>query len=157
VEPSAGLFENRRDASVESTTTMVEDALIELGHFVNDCRADAPGALRAWRVQKGSATVRITITDAPDYPHLCVVAPVMRTDTRVDVLSLYRRLLELNCDTIAGTAFAVRRNEVLLVSERSVLDLDQSEVIDLIRRVQEYADKYDDELVAEFGGKLGGD
>ncbi len=156
MEPSAGLFENRRESSVESVTTMVEDVLIELGHFVNDCRVDAPNTLRAWRVQKGSATVRISLVDAPSYPRLSIVAPVMRTDAKVNVLSLYRRLLELNCDEVAGAAFAVRRNEVLLKTERSILDLDQSEVLDLIRRVQEYADKYDDELVAEFGGKLGG-
>lgn len=155
MEPSAGLFENRRESSVDSVTTMVEDVLIELGHFVNDCRVDAPNALRAWRVRKGSATVRITLVDAPSYPHLSIAAPVMRTDSKVNVLSLYRRLLELNCDAVTGAAFAVRRNEVLLRTERSILDLDQSEVLDLIRRVQEYADKYDDELVAEFGGKLG--
>ena len=156
MEPSAGLFENHHAASIESTAALVEDVLIELGHFVNDCRAEVPNTLRAWQVHKGSALVRIAIVEGADHPNLSVVAPVMRTDARVDVLSLYRRLLELNCDAVSGVAFGVRRNEVLLTGERSVLDLDQSEVFDLIRRVQEYADHYDDELVAEFGGKPGG-
>ena len=64
--------------------------------------------------------------------------------------------VQLNCDAISGAAFAVRQNEVLLVSKRSVVDLDRSEVYDLIRRVQEYADEYDNKLVDEFGGRLGG-
>ena len=55
-----------------------------------------------------------------------------------------------------GIAFAIRQNEVVLVAERSTLDLDRSEVFQMIERVQECADHYDDALVDEFGGRLGG-
>ena len=43
---------------------------------------------------------------------------------------------------------------MLIVAERSTLDLDRSEVLDLIGRITAYADQYDDELVAAFGGAL---
>jgi hypothetical protein len=44
---------------------------------------------------------------------------------------------------------------VLLVGERSTLDIDRSEVLDLIRRITTYADEHDDVLVARFGGAMG--
>ena len=159
VEPSAGLFENRREATIQSTTAMVEDVLIALGHFVNECRADTPDVIRGWRMVKGSASIRITLIDSDQpgaLPYLRVVAPVLTTDARVDIGKLYRRLLTLNFREVKGVAFAAQQNEILLVSERSTLDLDRSEVDDLIGRVAEYADKYDNVLVDEFGGRLGG-
>ena len=44
---------------------------------------------------------------------------------------------------------------MLLLGERSTLELDRSEVLELIRRVTTYADDHDDMLVARFGGTLG--
>ncbi len=158
MEPSSGLFENRREANLTSIAAMVEDVLIELGHFVNECRVDTPGATHAWRIFKGSASVRISLFDDASEvnPSIRVAAAVMTTDARVDINKLYRYLLTLNNQEVKGAAFAAQQNEILLVAERSSLDLDRSEVHDLIHRVQEYADKYDDELVNEFGGRLGG-
>jgi|GEM_PF-640861 len=164
-EPSIGLFENEREANLSSTVAMIEDVLVELGHFLNECRVDMPkreatGVLEAaeyreWRVIKGSASIRIALVDREDFLKLRVVSPVLTVDAGVDTAALYTHLLQLNCEAIAGAAFAVSGPEVLLVAERSTLDLDRSEVLDLIRRVQNYADDHDDQLVARFGGQLG--
>jgi len=165
-EPSIGLFENEREANLSSTVAMIEDVLVELGHFLNECRVDAPsgeasGFLaaaehREWRVVKGSASIRITLIDRDDFLKLRVVAPVMTFDENVDKTALFTRLLSLNTEAVFGAAFALNDTEAVLVSERSTLDLDRSEVLDLIRRVEDYADYYDDKLVEEFGGRLGG-
>jgi hypothetical protein len=155
-QPTLGLFENTRDTNLHSSEQMVEDVLLELGHFLNDARIEQPGARRAWRVFKGSASVRITLIDRDDFVHLRVVAPIMTTDDSVDLAALYRRLLTMNADEIHGAAFAVAGPEVQLVAERSTIDLDRGEVLDLVRRIQSYADEYDDNLVANFGGRLGG-
>ncbi len=156
MESNLGLFDNGREANLSSTVSMVEDVLVELGHFLNECRVEVAGTLHAWRVVKGSASVRISLTRSDHYATLRVAAPVMTTDARVDHLALYRKLLVLNLDALSGAAFAARQSEVLLVAERSTLDLDRSEVLDLIRHVQEYTDHYDNLLVEEFGGRLGG-
>ena len=42
---------------------------------------------------------------------------------------------------------------MVIVSERTTLDLDLSEVRDMVRRVGYYADYYDDLLVTEYGGQ----
>jgi len=155
VDPNLGIFDNAGQTNLASTVTMVEDVLIELGHFVNECRVAPGDAEYAWRVVKGSAVARISLSSAEPYAQLRIVAPVMTTDARVDVAKLYRHLLNLNYTRLIGAAFATRQNEVVIVAERSTLDLDRSEVRDLIERVQQYADDYDDVLVEEFGGRVG--
>jgi hypothetical protein len=80
---------------------------------------------------------------------------VMTLDTKVDRAALYAHLLDANT-RLCGAAYATDGDRVLLVSERSTLDLDRSEVRDVIRTVLGYADDHDEALVARFGGRLGG-
>jgi hypothetical protein len=152
------LFENSREINLNSAVMMVEDVLIALGHFVNDCRVEDPQALRAWRVAKGSAHIAIQVVERPDHPHLRVISAVMRLAPGSDPslrADLHADLLARNAD-LAGVAFAARGDQVLLVAERTTLDLDRSEVHDLIRRVSEQADAVDNALVASYGGTIGG-
>jgi hypothetical protein len=153
---ASGLFQNQREINLASTISMIEDVLVELGHFVNDCRADAPGAIRSWRVRKGSATVRISLLERADFTHLRISSAVMHIDGAVPRVALYGALLEKNAE-LTGAAFALRGDTVILQNERSTLDLDRSEVLDLITRVTKYADDLDDTLVERFGGALGGE
>jgi hypothetical protein len=153
---SSALFGNQREVNLASTVAMIEDVLVELGHFLNQCRDDREGAIRSWKVHKGSATVRISVIDGDDFSHLRVAAPVMTLAATTDRAALFGHLLELNRE-LCGAAFAVAGPQVMIVSERSTLDLDRSEVMDTIARVQRYADDHDDGLVADFGGALGGD
>ncbi len=149
------LFANQREANLHSTIALVEEVLGELGHAAEASRAHAEGASHAWQIAKGSATARIALVDRAEFTHLRVTAAVMTFDAKVDRTALFAHLLELN-DELAGAAFALRGNLVLLVAERSTLDLDRSEVLELIRRVTVTADDHDDALVARFGGVHGG-
>jgi hypothetical protein len=154
--PSAQLFDNHREVNLASTVAMIEDLLIERGYFLNDARSEVPGTIRAWTVAKGSASVRISVLERPDFPHLRVASAVFRPPPGVDKLQLYSQLLTHNGE-LCGAAFAITGNQVLLVAERSTLDLDRSELAEMVTRVQTYADDFDDVLVAEYGGELGGD
>lgn len=150
------LFADGREANIKSTIAMVEDVLLELGHFVNDCRAQPErDEQHAWQVRRGSATVRIEIGLRDENPHLRVVSTVLTLDEHVDQAALFRRLLSLNRTVLCSAAFALDDAYVQIVTERPTLDMDRSEVFDLIRRIELYADEYDDRLVEEFGGTLG--
>jgi 5,10-methylenetetrahydrofolate reductase len=78
----------------------------------------------------------------------------MTLDSKVDRAALFAHLLELNV-ALCGNAFALDGDQVVLVAERSSLDLDRSELVDIIRRVTTNADHHDDLLVSKFGGTLG--
>lgn len=146
------LFANQRESNLASTLALVEEVLGELGHDAAESR-DA-GAPNTWLVRQGSALTKISLVDRTEFTHLRVCSTVMTIDDKVDRGALHAHLLALN-GSLCGAAFATEGEHVLLLSERSTLDLDRSEVRDLIRRVTRYADDHDDALVAKFGGKLG--
>ena len=147
------LFANQRETALASAVALVEQVLIELGHTPAAVRLGELDA-HAWRIAKGSAITRVTVVQRAAFPHLRVSAVVMTLDAAVDCAALFGHLLELNAG-LAGVAFAADGDQVLLVSERSTLDLDLSEVRDAIERVTTYSDEHDDVLVARFGGRVG--
>ncbi|HEU4614609.1 MAG TPA: YbjN domain-containing protein [Kofleriaceae bacterium] len=148
------LFANQRESNLASTVALVEAVLAELGHDAAAGRVDSGGALHAWQVRKGSALTRISLVARTEFTHLRVCSIVMTVDGKVDRAALHAHLLELNAG-LCGAAFATDGDQVLLLAERSTLDLDRSEVRELIKRVTTYADDHDDVLVARFGGVLG--
>jgi len=149
---SSALFANQRETNLASTVALVEAALVELGHRGD--RIKDTTALHAWQLHKGSSLARVTLIHRSEFTHLRVCATVMTLDPRVDRMALFTHLLDLNAG-LCGAAFATDGDHVLLVGERSTLDLDRSEVLDLIKRVITVADEHDDVLVARFGGRLG--
>jgi len=148
------LFANHRETTLASTVALVEQVLTDLGYPPAASRLGESSGTRAWRLVKGSATTRVTVVQRSTFPHLRVSAVVMTLDASVDRAALFAHLLDLNA-TLCGVAFAIEADHVLLVTERSTLDLDYSEVRDSIERVATYADEHDDVLVARFGGRVG--
>jgi hypothetical protein len=148
------LFANQRETNLSSTVQLVEAALAELGHPAPNSRVKDATALHAWQIPKGSAVTRIVLLNRAEFTHIRVCAIVMTLDPKVDRPALHQHLLELN-GALCGAAFATEGDQVLLLGERSTLDLDRSEVLELIRRVTTYADDHDDVLVARFGGAIG--
>lgn len=149
------LFANQRETNLQSMVALIDEVLGELGHDPAASRVTEPQTLHAWRIRKGSALTRVTLVERAEFSHLRVCSIVMTLDGDVDRAALHQKLLELNA-TLCGAAFAIDESDhVLLLAERSCLDLDRSEVRELIRRVTTYADDHDDTLVAWFGGKMG--
>ena len=153
------LFANHRETNLISAVALVEQVLGDLGYPPADHRVSEPGASHVWRLVRGSAITRVAVVERSEivhakFPHLRISAIVMTLDAAVDRAALFAHLLELNA-RLCGVAFAIDGDHVLLVSERSTLDLDDSEVRDAIERVTTYADEHDDALVARFGGRVG--
>ena len=151
---SSALFANQRETNLASTIALVEATLDELGHPAPGSRTKDASVLCAWQIPKGSALTRVTLIHRSEFTHLRVSAMVLRIDAKLDRAALFAHLLDLNAG-LCGAAFATDGDQVLLVAERSTLDLDRSEVLELIRRVTTYADEHDDVLIARFGGRRG--
>lgn len=136
---------------------MVEEVICGLDLVPEENRIPTEEESLAWGLLKGSAEVFIFIlpgTSEEDYHTLQVVSPVMRLpESPANQTALLRRLLELNAQVLSGAAFGVKGDTVVLVADRSTQDINSSEVRDMILRVGFFADKYDDELVRQFGGR----
>ena len=109
----------------------------------------------AWQISRGSADIIIAINPpAGDKVsgRIRIVSPIVKfkTDLPKDLMT---RLLELNGTRLPGVAFGMLGDSVVvLVTERSVAELDRAEVEEMLGAIGFYGDKYDDLLVNEFGG-----
>ena len=148
------LFANQRETNLASTLALVEEVLRELGHDPAASRCTDDSALHAWRIEKGPAAARVSLVARTEFTHLRVAAIVMTVDDKVDRPALHAQLLDRNLD-LCGAAFATDRQHVLLVAERTTLDLDRSEIKDAILRVMTYADDFGEMLVGKLGGSIG--
>ena len=145
---SKALFANQRETNLASTVALVDEVLAGRGHVE---RLEDPAALHAWKIGTGA---RLALLHRSEFTHIRVEAIVMTLDAQVDRTKLFGELLDLNAQ-LTGAAFATAHDRVLLVSERSTLDLDRSEVTELIAHVLEYADHYAPVLVTRHGGARG--
>jgi hypothetical protein len=152
------LFENRQAVNLRACEQMVEAVLTHMGVDPAESRlprsegaADNEGP--SWGLTCGSAHLFVFLTSSPNSEdnYIHVVAPVFRPPDDAGS-ALWRRLLELNGRVLTCAAFGLRDGEVVVTTDRSTQDLDRGEIEDMIRRIGDYADLYDDTLVQEFGG-----
>lgn len=101
-------------------------------------------------VQRGSATIGINVLESQGV--LMVFAPIMPVPV-TGREAFYRRLLELSFVTTSDASFAVNshQDEVVVRCLRRLSALDYEEFEDILATVGEVADRWDDELIREFG------
>ena len=138
---------------VSRAVDLVEHVIRGLGIDPGASRTEREGHV-SFALRRGSARILVAI-HAPNAElpegRLRVVAPVVHLPPPDREAPLLRRVLEANATELVGAAFAISGGEIVVVSERSVRDLDASEVDAMIRNVGRTADRYDDELAAHFG------
>lgn len=153
------LFGDSSATDVERAVALVEQVIRGLGIDPSASRTDRDGHV-SFALRRGSARILIAVhspSAALPEGRLRVVAPVVVLPPPDREHALFRRLLEANASELVGSAFAVSGEEVVVVTERSVRDLDASEVDSMIRTVGRVADRYDDELATSFGASRSGD
>jgi len=148
----SSLFGNPQEANLKACEHMVEAVLSERGLDPDKTRIQSVAG-PAWGMSQGSAEVYIFLSSTASDNFIQVVSPVMRpTAESMTSTALMQRLLELNANELTGASFGLRDHKVVLTADRSTVGLDRVEVEDMIRRVADYADHYDDVLTEEFGG-----
>jgi hypothetical protein len=102
------------------------------------------------QVQRGSATIGVNVLDEQGV--LMVFSPVM-TIPVTGREAFYRRLLELSFVTTSDAAFAINapQDEVVVRCLRRLSALDYEEFEDIVATVGEVADRWDEQLVRQFG------
>lgn len=138
----------------EEAVALVERSIRALGVDPQQTRLAAEGGVSRYSLKRGSAGIIVSVhppTAGREEGRLRIVAPVVRAPESDRQAALFRRLLEANAEELEGVAFGLLDDEVVLVAERSVRDLDASEVDRMIRAVGNGADRFDDLLAEEFG------
>jgi hypothetical protein len=136
------LFSNKQEANLRSCIRMIEDALTSLGHPPDNSRSESDDDMPAWRVESGGVRVDVHLGITDEKNVLRVMATVATVPPGAGEARIFRKLLELNADEVKGVAFGLVGNDIVLVSERSTIDLDPSEVEDILRRIEKFAAHY---------------
>lgn len=147
------LFGDHAESARRRAVELVEQTIEALGVDAGQARVGSADEPR-WVLRRGSASVVVSIhspSDGAPAGTVRVLAPVVRLPDEGKQPALFRRLLEANAHELVGVAFGIREGDVVLVSERSLQDLDGSEIDSTVRTIGRVADRYDDALAREFG------
>lgn len=134
----------------ERAVQLVEAVIRTLGLDPATARIPGDEATVAYALKRGSARIVVAVHRTEAGGTFRVLSPCVRIDASTPP-ELFRHLLELNARELVGAAFGIFGDEVVVVAERSVADLDASEVESTIRTVGRIGDRYDDALARRFG------
>lgn len=102
------------------------------------------------QIQRGSATIGINVLEEQGV--LMVFSPIMKVPV-TGREAFYRHLLGLSFVATSDASFAINepRDEVVVRCLRRLSALDYEEFEDILATVGEVADRFDDELIREYG------
>jgi hypothetical protein len=131
----------------------IPDAIDAMG---GDSRVSALGD-DAWAIFRGSAIGYVAIIGGSEDegdPVVHASFPILRVPES-GAEALYKRLLELNHELGSLCSFSIDpRGKVWLGAARFAVDLEQSSLRELIAQLAGLADRYDNQLLSEFGRHL---
>ncbi len=144
---------DRQRSEMDRVSHLVESHLQGEGLDLEQVRVKTQDGSPAWSFVQGSALVRVYLRPGMgqgDLVYFQTVAPVVLVpeENREAFLEF---LLSANADVLWSCAFALREGVALVTADRTTVDLDLSEVVEMIESVAAYADRFDDELVERFG------
>jgi hypothetical protein len=129
--------------TLSAAVTLVEASIRNLGLDPDRARVAQEGGGARFALHRGSAEVFVVLAPPSEVDAvgtLRIVAPVIALPAAERRAALYEYLLRINAAEARGCAFALSGESVVVVHERSVRDLDASEV----------DDHFDDALAREF-------
>ncbi|MEM6960736.1 MAG: YbjN domain-containing protein [Myxococcota bacterium] len=163
------LFEDQVQRDVQRAVALVEQALRARGKIPERCSVESAAgsfcfALDAGRSENGCREIELEVIITVSHPALDPAPSTERSTGQIRVTSvvsslpeepeeLCRYLLERNADSAMGAAFGIVDREIVLLSERSVEDLDPSEVDAILQSVERHALDYAKKLSTLFGSK----
>lgn len=126
--------------NIETYFELIESLITKLGVDPASCRAKEPGQ---WNLIKGSANILVDIRKVPekDYGYIQIIGQVCEfpVENR-DVFMT--EVLEMN-HTLYGASFTKYHEWLFVRSIRELDGLDEVETMNMLQRVGNYSDEYD--------------
>ncbi|MGM0457688.1 YbjN domain-containing protein [Sodalinema sp.] len=104
----------------------------------------------AWKFKYGSVEVFVQLTGETEEDLFTVWSPVLKLPA-TDEPGLMRHLLQMNWGATFESRFAIVDDQVVVLSSRTVADLNPSEISRSITIVATIADDNDEDLQEKFG------
>ncbi|WP_159790877.1 YbjN domain-containing protein [Sodalinema gerasimenkoae] len=104
----------------------------------------------AWKFKYGSVEVFVQLTGKTEEDTFTVWSPVLKLPA-TDEAGLMRNLLQMNWGGTFESRFAIVDDQVVVLSSRTVADLNPSEISRAITVVATLADDNDEDLQEKYG------
>ena len=126
---------------------MIERCISNLGVDPVQCRGSKPGS---WTLNKGSVQVWVDVwyIEREQRSYLQIMSPIMK-EPKSSKEDFYKELLQIN-DRLFGVGFTFYKDTIWLKHVRETENLQESEVLNTLHRVGNYADQYDDILKQKY-------
>lgn len=108
-----------------------------------------------WKFKYGSVQVFVQLTGSTEEDTLTVWSSVLKLPAQNES-EMMRRLLEMNWSSTYEARFGMLGDEIVVLSSRSVSDLNPGEISRSITVVATIADDHDEALQEEFGAASAG-
>ena len=105
-----------------------------------------------WKFKYGSVRVFVQLTGSTEEDTLTVWSSVLKLPAQNE-REMMRRLLEMNWSSTYEARFGILGDEIVVLSSRSVSDLNPGEISRSITVVATIADDHDEALQEEFGAQ----
>nr|WP_238718494.1 YbjN domain-containing protein [Petrachloros mirabilis] len=102
-----------------------------------------------WKFKYGSVDVFVQLTGDSEEDTFTVWSPILQLPV-AEEQKLLRRLMEMNWLDTLEARFGIFKQQVVVVTSRTVADLSAGELTHLITIVAAIADEHDESLQAEF-------
>ena len=103
----------------------------------------------AWKFEYGSVEVFVQLSGSTEDDTLAVWSPILSLPTKDD-MGLMKKLMAMNWQGTFESCFALDGDKVIVMSSRSVADLNPSEISRAITVVATIADDNDEALIEEY-------
>ena len=103
-----------------------------------------------WKFKYGSVEVFVQLSGLTDEDTIAVWAKVLNLPTKNDA-GLMRKLLEMNWNNTFEACFGIDKEQVVVLSSRTLAELSPGEISRIITIVATIADDNDEALHTEFG------
>ncbi len=103
-----------------------------------------------WKFKYGSVEVFVQLSGLSDEDTISVWSKVLNLPTKNDA-GLMRKLLEMNWTNTFEACFGIDKEQVVVLSSRTLAELSPGEISRIITIVATIADDNDEALQAEFG------
>ena len=103
-----------------------------------------------WKFKYGSVEVFVQLTGLTDEDTIAVWSKVLNLPTKNDA-GLMRKLLEMNWNNTFEACFGIDKEQVVVLSSRTLAELSPGEISRIITIVATIADDNDEALQAQFG------
>ncbi|MBA2750496.1 MAG: YbjN domain-containing protein [Tatlockia sp.] len=103
-----------------------------------------------WKFKYGSVEVFVQLSGLAEEDTIAVWAKVLNLPTKNDA-GLMRKLLEMNWNNTFEACFGIDKEQVVVLSSRTLAELSPGEISRIITIVATIADDNDEALQAEFG------